>query len=155
MRKILLHFFLISLTFVALMGCGGQLKTRFVPAGEYVPNQQAKVSHSVGSAGEVKIYFGPVAGFSLNEDELSVEKGFGHTVVGYIKVVYDKGMCDASEADKNTVVQKLQQAAFAHGANAVVYAHSNLGENPGFFDVCKYMNKREGYGHGWAVILSP
>ncbi len=59
------------------------------------------------------------------------------------EVVYGKGMCDAGHADRKTVVQKLQEATFVHGANAVVYAHSNLTENPGYWDICKYLNRRE------------
>ena len=153
--KIILQLFLSSLIFIAVTGCGAQLKSRFVPVGEYVSGQQTKATPLVGAPNEVKVFYGPVDGFALIEDELIVEKGFNHRILGYIKVVYDKGMCDASKADKNTVIQSLRQSAFSHGANAVIYAYSRLTENPGFWDVCNYMNKKEGYGHGWAVILYP
>jgi hypothetical protein len=149
------QLFCSSLLLVVLTGCAAQLKSRFVPAGEYVSGQQTNASPSVGSPKEIKVFYGPVEGFTLNEDELMVEKGFNHRILGYIKIVYDKGMCDSGKADKNTVIQALQQSAFSHGANAVLYAHSNLTENPDFWDVCNYMNKKEGYGHGWAVIVSP
>jgi hypothetical protein len=152
MKKIYPLFFS-SLAMAVLIGCGAQLKPRFVPVGEYVSTQQAKISPLVGSPNEVKVFYGPVDGFALKEDELIVEKGFNHKVLGHVKVVYDKGMCDSSKANKYTVIQTLQRTAFSRGANAVIYAYSNLSETPGFWDVCKYMNKREGYGHGWAVIL--
>jgi len=136
----------------ASAGCGAQLRSDFIPARDSTPAQQTGAAPLVGSPDQVKISYGLPDGLALDGNELTVQKGFDHKVRGYIKVVYDKGMCDSSKADKKTVVEKLQQAAYAQGANAVVLAYSALRDKPGFWDVCSAMDK--GFGHGWAVVLA-
>ena len=136
---------------VTSAGCGAQLRSDFVPVRDSSPAQQADVRPLVGSPDQVKISYGLPDGFALKGNELTVETGFNHKVRGYIKVVYDKGMCDSSKADKKSVVGQLQQAAYLQGANAVVLAYSALRDKPSYWDVCSAMEK--GFGHGWAVVL--
>ena len=147
---------------VALAGCAA-LKPKFIPVGDY-GSSETDAKAPVTSAAEVKTFEDLPAGFALQDkegyeeynEELVVEKGFGHKVLGYIKVDYpDVGMCDTA-VRKETVLQLLRQGAFSHGGNAVVAAHSNLGDHAGwsmFWNPCKYMGERGGYGNGWAVLL--
>lgn len=139
------------LAVVASAGCGAQLRSDFVPARDYSQAQHADSRPLVGSPDQINISYGLPDGLALNGNELTVEKGFNHRVRGYIRVVYDKGMCDSSKADKKTVIRQLQQVAYAQGANAVVLAYSSLRDKPGHWDVCSAMDK--GFGHGWAVVL--
>ena len=147
---------------LALTGCM-TLKPKFIPVGDY-GSEETKVTPSVSSPAQIRIIEGLPAGFSWEDkegyaeynEELVVEKGFGHTILGYIKVDYpDVGICDTA-VSKETVMRELRQGAFSHGANAVVDAHSNVGDHAGwsmFWNPCKYMGERGGYGHGWAVLL--
>jgi len=149
---------LVGLLPLVLAGCM-TLKPKFIPVG----TEEEKAS-SARSPAEVQLVEALPSGFSYKEtteyddydEELFVEPGYRHRVLGYIKVDYpDVGLCD-SGVRKKTVLQKLREAAFRHGANAVVDAHSNLGDSCGwtmFWNPCKYMGKRGGYGHGWAVVL--
>lgn len=147
---------------LALTGCM-TLKPKFIPAGDY-GSEETHAAPSVNSPAQIQIVEGLPVGFSLEDkegyaeynEELVVEKGFGHKVLGYIKVDFPNvGICTTDVA-KKTVMQELRQGAFSHGANAVVDAHSNVGDHDWwtrFINPCKYMGERGGYGHGWAVLL--
>jgi hypothetical protein len=130
-----------------LAACGAQLRADYRPSGA-----PAAAGQAVSSPEAVKVHFGLLDGFALRDGELVVESGFEHRVLGFIQVVYDRGMCDSSRANKSTVVGLLQREAFARGANAVVLASSKLKEKPGSMDVCSILGRP--YGVGWAVVAA-
>lgn len=131
---------------LSLTACGAQLRADFRPS----PGAPAAAS-AVASAEKVRIHYGLVDGFALRDNELVVESGFDHRVLGFIEVVYDHGMCDSSRANKATVEGLLRRAAFERGADAVVLAVNRLKDKGSARDVCSILGRP--YGVGWAVVL--
>ena len=129
-------------------GCPMHTKTRFDTIGEY--HGQTKATPITASPEEVKIFYGTSPpGFSLKENELKVEPGYGHRILGTVKVVWESGSCgDGGKLTKADVISKLRESAHANGANAVIYVHSAPDESPS----CRQDD--ETFGAGWAVVLS-
>lgn len=133
---------LLALAAAVLSGCGASLRAEF-------RSTSAAATPAIASPEQVRIHYGLVDGFALQGSDLVVLPGFDHRVLGLVTVLYDKGMCDSSHADKNTVLGVLRQTTFERGGDAVVLAWSALKDKPGFWDVCSVLGKP--FGHGWAV----
>jgi hypothetical protein len=96
----------------------------------------------VKAAPEVKVFYASSpAGFSLRDNELKVEPGYSHRILGVLKVRREGGVaCSAVQA-------------YANGANAVVYATTQLPKEQDNA-VCMHVSEQGEFGAGWAVILS-
>jgi hypothetical protein len=125
-----------------------QTKARFDQVGEY--RGESKAAPITASPDAVKVFYGTSPpGFSLKDNELKVEPGFHHQILGTVKVVYESGSCgDGGLLSKADVIRLLRESAHAHGANAVIYAHSEPDETPS----CE--SDDNVFGAGWAVVLS-
>lgn len=104
-------------------------------------------------------------GFTLRENELSVEPGYGHRILGAIEVRYDRGACSNVENYQSPAIEleRLVRArAFAAGANAVIYYQSDLTTTSPAVELrqlCISRTTRQtqrelSYAYGWAVVIS-
>lgn len=104
-------------------------------------------------------------GFTLRENELKVEKGYKHQILGRISVRITVGSCNIKPyATKSNVIHALKEQAAKVGANAIIYAWSALpdeiSDSPfGINGACEHIkiarNQGPNIGSGWAVILHP
>lgn len=101
-------------------------------------------------------------GFTLRENELKVEPGFAHRILGTVEVSRERGVCQQPERKQwvaETIRLMAQQEAFAAGANALIYYVSDVPPRATpeqFTDICiaKHSSAaRRWFAHGWAVIL--
>lgn len=110
---------------VLLSACFGPMKfrTRFDPVGQ---NTGATSKPSVQSPADVSVYFANSPdGFTLRENELTVENGYDHRIMGRLTVLYVEGFCDVDPPPSREVIEaELQRRARNVGANAVIYAWS-------------------------------
>jgi hypothetical protein len=105
------------------------------------------------SAEPVKVYYGTApAGFTLRDNELKVEDGFAHRILGTVRVVWDKGNCDQGSFSKKDVVEAMRRTARERGGNAVIYASSHISDEPRY--VCGEIWGKDDYGGGWVVVLA-
>lgn len=101
---------------------------------------------------DVKIYYGMAPdGFAASDRDLQVETGYGHRVIGTVRVVRSEGDCTRGIFRKRDVIDAMRVAAFQRGGNAVIYATSNVSDDP--VDVCAEIDGRADYGGGWIVVL--
>ena len=150
---------------VALANCGSPLILR----ADYRPvglNTQAAGRPIVPSPAEVLVFHQNAPdGFTLRENELSVEPGFQHRILGPVEVRYDRGHCNRARDFKAPVKDLewlIRHRAHSVGANAVIYYVSELA--PGatwreLKDLCMtraYAGTQHEfhYARGWAVVLS-
>ena len=134
-------------------GCHPALsfKTRFDAIGEYDGASSARPI--LGSPDEIRLFYeSSPGGFSLKENELKVERGHNHEILGFIQVMYGYGFIDSGDADKKTIIRELKKRAFSEGANAVIYVQSVLPENASAHDRLRVAWRRP-WGTGWAVVL--
>ncbi len=145
MKKIIviLSLFLVS-------GCALKLRSEFNPVGKYdsvLANKPIVSSHS-----EISIYLKSAPdGFTLKENELQVEEGYNHKVLGEVNIVHKSGFSDVGISHlKSQVVDKFKQSAYETGANAVIYCVVNVSEKSNRFETKRACTI--GFGSGWAVI---
>jgi hypothetical protein len=148
--------FFVAVVFVLwstqLVGCNAiKMHAELTPVGALdLPRSQVPI---VPSAADVQVFYSSApAGFTLRNNELQVETGYGHRIVGIIKLQRDQGgrTCTLIQRD---AMEALRQGAYLNGGNAVVYATSTLGQadNP---TACMQAAKISDFGSGWAVVLS-
>ena len=90
-------------------------------------------------------------GFTLRDNELEVEEGYGHRVLGIVRAIYRRGNClHGGPTSSRDVYSVLQEAAAAEGADAVIYATSRIPPDATPTDICQADGD---YGQGWAVLL--
>ncbi|MEO0461435.1 MAG: hypothetical protein AAF219_11375 [Myxococcota bacterium] len=134
--------------------CGAaQLDSHFQAYGEL---GAAKPSGpSVAAAEDVRVFMGMAPdGFSLRENELTVEEGYGHEVLGRVFATRGLGLCDVGDISPELVGEALRSAAFPTGANAVIYAQSDVAESASGAEQCQIIRNNGGrVGSGWAVQL--
>jgi len=125
------------------------LKAEFTPIGE-VGKMQA--THSmVASAADVRVFYDSApAGFTLRDNEVAVEPNYGHRILGILKVRRSIG--DRCILVQRDALAALREAAFAAGANAVVYATTPLAQEQNY-QLCARANEAGEFGSGWAVVL--
>jgi hypothetical protein len=101
---------------------------------------------------DVSIFYGMAPdGFAAGDRDLRVEAGYGHRVIGTVRVVRTEGDCSKGVFRKRDVIDAMRVAAFQRGGNAVIYATSNVSDEP--TDVCAELDGRLDFGGGWIVVL--
>ena len=147
------------------LGCGPLPtlgKGRFDAVGEYRP--MAKTTPRAASPRAVKVFYGTSpAGFSLRDNELKVEPGFGHQILGTVSVREGDQHCSNEQIGatsgapipyrKNDVIAQMQETAYEHGGTAVIYAESYLSDQADGDERCKVLERHAAYGNGWVVVL--
>lgn len=137
---------------LALAACpSATLRPEFTPIG---PQRGAiAVAPVVASAEKVEVYFASApAGFSLRENEVKVEAGFQHEILGIIKLWPDqRGECRLSQ---ESAVSLMRKVGYEIGANAVIYMQSDLPQ-AGIPAQCSRVLAVGNAGEGWAVIVRP
>jgi hypothetical protein len=105
----------------------------------------------VASARDVKVFYASSPpGFSLRDNELTVEPGYRHRILGILKLQLGMaGVCSLTQKD---ALNSLQKVAYLHGANAVVYASTPLAREENQI-ACSNAVKESNFGTGWAVVL--
>jgi hypothetical protein len=146
-----------------LSGCSAvALKARYDATGE--------LGHSAPAAASVKaedvrvFYDSAPAGFSLKDNELKVEEGYQHKILGKVRVSSGGGSCDVQPyVTKKAILSALRERAAREGANAVIYTSSSVPDGIdsayGSDGACSALAtaRRRGpdLGFGWAVVLQP
>jgi hypothetical protein len=138
---------------------------RFDAYGEYDPDR--RVSASVVKAVDVRVFYGTApAGFSLRDNELTVEPGFGHRILGTVRVewtgeracwgyrdTYDKRT--TMPVTKPKAIEQMKAIAASQGGDAIIYVSSRISDEPLDGEVCSLL--REGHrgdlAAGWVVAL--
>ena len=110
---------------------------------------------AVASPDQVKVFYGTApAGFTLRENELKVEPGFNHRIVGTVHAVWNAGACWEGEFTKKDVIAVLRSTAQQAGGNAVIYATSAVSDSTEH--VCDEIQGKGGdFGSGWVVVVDP
>jgi len=162
-------FLLATSAATAATGCFAKplrLRAEYTPVGPV--GQTRPVRADVTTLSDVVVYYKSApAGFTLRENELKVEPGFHHIILGELVVARRDGACYVPQETISTpqgrryrytnqrdVLDTLRQKAYVIGANAVVYAYSSLKQKSDKGDACEPL-RLPGleYGGGWAVIV--
>ena len=141
-------------TTVLTAGCATPLSTRarFDTYGEYGSAQKAEPT--AAGPDQVRVFMGTAPdGFSLRENELKVEPGFGHRILGRVRVVYKTGYCWDGGATQRDVVAQMKAEAYQHGGDAIIYALSAIETSPTPGELCQSIRDRDDLGAGWVVVL--
>jgi hypothetical protein len=126
------------------------VRGRFDAYGDY--DASRAVEPAVEYTDDIKIFYGTAPdGFSAGERDLKVADGYGHRVLGTVRVVRSEGVCAKGIFRKRDVIDAMRVAAFERGGNAVIYATSNVSDEPS--NVCGEVAGRADYGGGWIVLL--
>ena len=120
----------------------------------------------VSSAADIAVHHGSSPnGFTLRDNELKVEPGYDHQILGTIQVRYDQGWCKWTKPfepnPRAALVELMREKALAKGANAIIYADSVLTEESSPEDLERICFERArssnllsaSFATGWAVIL--
>lgn len=154
---------ILALVLALLSGCFAvSLKARYDATGELGSHRD---SAPTVEADDVRVFYDSApAGFSLAENELKVEVGYQHSILGKVRVTFGEGSCAMEPyVSKDRVIGTLQEAAASAGANALIYATSTIPNGlSGPFGpdgACTALEeaRRQGpnLGFGWAVVLQP
>jgi hypothetical protein len=142
----------LSLAVAALSGCAAPLRSRFDGYGNV--DAAPGAARSVGAAAQVQVFYGTAPdGFSLRDNELKVEGGHGHRILGTVQVLRDEGHCGVSRRTKQEVITTLREVAHANGGNAVIYAASRISAHATPGQVCDEIEDHLDIGSGWVVVL--
>ncbi len=132
----------------------------------YGLQEGGKLEPIVSSEDDIKLYIGSSpSGFTLKDNELEVEEGYNHKIIGRIKghtgnfeedgQKYYGHTCRRSKKNgSNTVYMWLKKAAYKGGANAIIFAYSTLPEEITGGSACYLAITNDDFGGGWAVVLA-
>jgi hypothetical protein len=144
---------------LAANGCAGM---QFVAAFDRVGEQQAVASpHAVATSDQVKVHFlAAPPGFSLKENELKVEDGFAHRILGRVAVRYEGGFCDVgpnAHKGREPLIRIARDKTFEMGGNDLIYVTTDIPDNATVNDLCNALVHAHGRPvlTGWAVIVAP
>jgi hypothetical protein len=152
-RGALLRSHVASALLVCALAACGSTRTRFDAYGRV--GGGATSGPRAPSVDAVEVYYGTAPdGFSLRDNELTVEPGYDHRILGVAQVIAE-GPCTSSEIDKVKVLEQLQRSAYDHGGTAVIYAHSNVSDTPVPSQRCEEIKGKDNVGSGWVVVLAP
>jgi hypothetical protein len=144
--------FIILLLF-SLQACSPlNLRTEFNPVGRMDAFQNKP--KAVNSYQDILVYLKSAPeGFTLKENELKIEEGFDHIILGEIKVFIKRPYDAITEIinAKYKTIEELKQAAFEKGANAIIYCVTNISNDPSEAEFKRAVAL--GFGSGWAVIV--
>jgi hypothetical protein len=142
----------VALALAALAGCATPLRSRFDGYGNVDAVHRA--APSVGAAAQVQVFYGTAPeGFSLRDNELEVEAGHDHQILGTAQVLRDEGHCGVSQRSKQEVIATLREIAYANGGSAVIYATSRISAQATPRQVCEEIRDHLDIGSGWVVVL--
>jgi hypothetical protein len=142
------------------------LKAKFSETGEMGTSGSPPLS-DVGEAGQVKVFYASAPdGFSLKDNELKVEPGFRHHILGTVEVKYNAGACDDVRdlgRPRDYIAELMKRRAHLAGANAVIYAVIDVSGDDDGKELSKLCTSRElnrslfelSFARGWAVVLRP
>jgi hypothetical protein len=137
-------------------GCGASSRTmaRFDRYGDV--DKQAVATPRVAAVAEVKVYYGMAPeGFSLRDNELKAEAGYDHQILGPVVVYWNEHgpTCNEEpELTKRDVIAQLRTTAYQQGGNAVIYALSEIPDDPDK-DLCwEVEGSKWPLGRGWVVV---
>jgi hypothetical protein len=135
-----------------LAGCGETLRARFEAFGNIDAARSA--GPAVSSAGDVEVFYATApAGFSLRDNELTVEPGHNHRILGSVRVLRSPGPCASTEFTKRDVLEHMRTGAFDNGGNAVVYAQSRIADDATPEERCNAFEGELEVGAGWVVVV--
>ena len=138
-----------------------QLRSEFRAVGISENARQATTPESV------KVYYkSSPDGFSLSDNELTVSEGYKHVILGELRVRVNVAVNTETDVEYETiecyrakdrpnqehVLAQLKTEAAKRGANAVVYAYSELSQSPTRKE-CELHSTANDFGGGWAVQL--
>jgi hypothetical protein len=110
---------------------------------------------AVTSPDAIKVFYGTSpAGFSLRENELKVEPGYNHRIIGTARAVFVDGNCALGDFTKDDVLAILRKTAQEAGGNAIIYVTSVVSDRPK--DLCQEVKgaTNDELGFGWVVVLA-
>lgn len=137
----------------ALSGCALTVKTFFEPVGRLGAASDARPL--VDTPDDVDVYMRSAPdGFTLAENEVSVEEGFRHEVRGLIRVGYGGGSCNYGSLGQKDLIKEIQNKAHGVGANAVIYLNSEWTEGTAGYQRCTPGDPDPTYASGWAVVVA-
>jgi hypothetical protein len=141
-----------ALALAALAGCSTPLRSRFDGYGNV--DASSRAAPAVGAAAHVQVFYGTAPdGFSLRDNELKVDGGHDHRILGTVQVLRDDGHCGVSQRTKQEVIAALREVAYANGGNAVIYATSRISAQATPRQVCEEIEDHLDIGSGWVVVL--
>jgi hypothetical protein len=123
------------------------LKAEFTPIGA-IWQSSANVS-IVNEADAQLIVQSAPPGFSLRENGLKVEPGYGHRIVGVLKV--REAHSGARSLLQRDALTSLRRGAFSNAANAVVDAYTPLAQEEQEGTACRRARAAADFGSGWAL----
>ena len=165
MTSLLIRLSLLIATTAGSLGCAAYVpaRTRFDAYGDYdAPRTTTAI---VATAADVKVYYGTApAGFTLRDHELDVEPGFGHRVLGTVKLSDNDGKCLYKEYwsdeqsptgryDKQHVITQLRTRARDAGGNAIIYVASEVTDDGDAAWTCAAVARGDDLGSAWVVVL--
>lgn len=117
----------LALGALALAACsaGPALRVRafFEPVGKLGTSTSRE--RAVASAEDVGIYLRSAPpGFSRSGTEVTVQQGYRHQILGFIRVGYGGGWCSSGPVGRTELLAVMKTRAFSEGGNAVVYAET-------------------------------
>jgi hypothetical protein len=120
----------------------------FTPTGIVGADTSATI---VARARDVKVFYASSPpGFSLRDNELTVEPGYRHRILGILKLQLETaGICRLTQKD---ALNSLRREAYLNGANAVVYAITPLAREENRI-ACTNAGNESNFGTGWAVVI--
>lgn len=170
MKKVILCLLLLS-----LISCSTSriYHAEFNPVGRL--GKENKNIITLNNPDEVAIYIkSSPEGFTLKENELQIEDGYDHTIIGEINInkttyspeskrrmllwgipTFGYGalfMMRKPKEAKDRTIEALQAKAFEKGANAVIYCVINVSNDVTNGELTKA--HIDGYGYGWAVVVN-
>jgi hypothetical protein len=121
-------------------------------------DKQPLATPRVATAEDIKVFYGTAPeGFSLRDNELKVEGGFDHQILGTIVVQWneDGKRCDWPPLfTKRDVIAQMRVSAHQQGGTAVIYAHSAIPDSPDPDAICSGIaENKASLGNGWVVVL--
>jgi len=140
----------LSVAFVFIAGCAVTLGAEFTSTNAQAPNVEMPKT----PVENVKVFYkSSPPGFTLKTNELTVEPGFSHQILGELRVTVQSGKeCYAGTVNQAHVLSVLQRKAHEVGGNAVIYAHSSISQ-AGMPQECGDARSANDFGGGWAVIV--
>ena len=160
-KKSVILFLVITISFLGCIPL--QYKTGFNRIGEY--QIKTKKKPIVKTPEEIKVYLNSSPdGFSLKENELKVEPGYKHKILGSLKVKYLNGSCSTgpNAGKPEVLITILKERAYKEGGNAIIYTYNHFPDDATQSDICRSISEKRqsrvitdfSFAGGWLVVLS-
>ncbi len=145
---------LVSLLLLLAGGCALRVKAVFEPTGLH--GATASRSRIVTSPAEVQVFIRTSPdGFTLANNELEVQNGYSHKILGTVTVKYDGGECNFGPAGRRDLIAAMQESAWSAGGNAVIYASTAWDEDTTGSSRCQESAlDQQIFASGWVVAMA-